>query len=110
MCSAVHQIALSCHADCSQDIVAGAHDIANSGLVELLDHPSRSRFELVLKDKEADEVKVRFSFRASHLLRFEPAQLDETFSCASNDSKASVSIVPQQVVVVTWDYSDAISM
>lgn len=73
MCSAVHEVTLSSHADCSQDVVSGAHDIANSGLVELVYYPSCGRFKLILEDEEANKVEVRLGFKARHFLRFEPA-------------------------------------
>ena len=73
MCSAVHEITLSCHADCSQDIVSRAHHIANPGLIELLNYTCCVMYKLILEDEEADEFKIRFSFKARHFLRLEPA-------------------------------------
>ncbi len=98
--SAIYQIALSCNANGSQNIVSGAHNFTDSSLLEFVDHSSCAGFKLVFEDNEANELKVRFCFRTLHFLRLQPAQFGNVFSCTSNNPKTSVGIVTQQFIVV----------
>jgi hypothetical protein len=46
------------NANCCQNIVTSAHDIANSRLVQLGNHTGSARFQLILEDDETYELQV----------------------------------------------------
>lgn len=90
-----NHLAFASHTDRSQDVVARAHDISNTSLVELGNDLGRSTLQLVLKDDEACKLQVAFSLSAGQLLYFHPAEFALVSSGTGNHAVSLVRIVVQ---------------
>jgi hypothetical protein len=88
-----NHLAFTSNTDCSQDVVARAHGIANTSLVELRYDLGRSALQLVLKYNEASEFQVAFSFGTCHLLYLHPAKLALVSGSTGNHAVSLVSVV-----------------
>lgn len=103
----INQTAFPPNADCSQDIVASAHDCANVRLVKLLQNPSRGSLQFVLKNDKANEVQARFDLISFHLLNLHPVELRDVSSSTADDTVAFVCIIRELFVVILWDYESS---
>lgn len=104
MSCAINHITLSGHTDCRKYVIPCTHDLPNVGIIEFVDHTCGGRFQLVLEDNEAKEIEVRLRILAPHFCHLCPVQRLDMLGCASDNSKAPVSVEVQQVIVIHRDY------
>ena len=110
MSGAINEITFSCDADGCEYVVSSAHDLANISLVEFLDHVRRGLFQFVFEDDKPEKFKLRFGVMTRQLFHFRPIQRCNVLSGTGDDSKSSVSIEAEQLLVVYRDCRDEISL
>ncbi|KAI6766252.1 hypothetical protein HG530_007322 [Fusarium avenaceum] len=103
----IHETTLSRHADGRQDVVTGHHYCPNVGVKELLNDSRSCRLELVLKNNEANKVKVAFDFTSGHFLSLDPTELLEVTASNTNYTITLVSVPRQKLVIILGDYGVA---
>lgn len=100
----IHETTLSCHADGRQDVVTGHHYCPNVGVKKLLNDSCSCGLELVLKNNEANKVKVALDFTSGHFLSLDPAELLKMTASNTNYTITLVSVPRQKLVIILGDY------
>jgi hypothetical protein len=106
----IHKTTLSCHANSRQDVVTSNHYSSNIGLKKLLNDSCSGRLKLVLKNDEANKVKVTFNLTSGHLLSLDPAELLKVTASNTNNTITLVSVPRQKFIVILRDYRVSVNI
>lgn len=104
---AINQRAFSGNADCSENIVAGAHNLSYAGLFEYFDSLSSRCLQLILEDYKAYQIKITFCCLTLHLLQRCPV-VRNLFRRASYHAEASMGVEAEEFLVIRWDCTTSV--
>ena len=103
MSCAINHVTLSGHTNRCKYVVSCTHDVSNIGIVEFTNNSGGGRFQLVFEYDKAKEIKVTLSILASQFSDLCPIQRFDMLGRAGDDSKASVSVEAEQILIIHRD-------